>query len=335
MNKFLIVFVYLFAATNGSVINSHEWDEYKSKYSKKYQNQADDRLHMGIFLQNKNEVMRHNQLFNEGIVSFTMSLNAYSDLSHTEFVSQMNGVRYDGSSASRNTTFDEPSPLMQLVHAVLPKSIDWRTKGAVTNVEAQGKCLSCWAFSVLGTVEAQIFRKTGRLVQLSAQNLVDCANSKNKCQPKSIHKAFDYIKRNGLETARSYPYRGDSGLCRYNSRNSAVTIKGYKDLPEGDETSLQQAIANIGPISVCVDASHKSFQHYSNGIYYEPKCRRNNKYLHHAVLVVGFGTDKRGKEYYIIKNSWGRSWGENGYMRLARNRKNHCGVATVPAFPIL
>lgn len=236
----------------------------------------------------------------------------------------------------RNTTIDDDSShLMQLANVVLPKSIDWRSKGAVTDVEEQGKCGSCWAFSTIGALESQQFRKTGRLIQLSPQNLVDCANNKHKCDGQTRHKAMDYIKHNGVETERMYPYRAHSGRCKYNRKRSAATLKGYRDLPEGDETRLQQAIADIGPISVCVDASHKSFQQYSGGIYYEPKCGSEDEDLDHAVLVVGYGTDANGKDYYIIKNSWGTDWGEKGYMKLARNRNNHCGVATIATYPIV
>ena len=121
---------------------------------------------------------------------------------------------------------------------------------------------------------------------------------------------MDYIKHNGVETEQMYPYRAVGGRCKYNRKKSAATLQGYRDLPEGDETRLQQAIANIGPISVCVDASHKSFQHYSGGIYYEPKCGSNDEDLDHAVLAVGYGTDGNGKDYYIVKNSWGSDWGE-------------------------
>lgn len=260
----------------------------------------------------------------------------------------------------RNTTIDDSSHLMQLANAVLPESIDWRTKGAVTDVEEQGKCGSCWAFSILGALESQQFRKTGHLIQLSPQNLVDCANAKHKCEGQSRHNAMDYIKRNGVETERMYPYRAVGGKCKYNRRKSVATLKGYRDLPEGDETRLQQAIANVGPISVCVDASHKSFQHYSGGIYYEPKCGSSDDDLDHAVLVVGYSTDRNGKDYYIVKNSWGEDWGrkkkrfvalhffpislfiqftrfsgEKGYMKLARNQNNHCGVATIATYPIV
>lgn len=242
--------------------------------------------------------------------------------------------------ANRNTTHNELPHVIGLAYTSLPKSIDWRTKGAVSEVEDQGDCGSCWAFSVAGALEGQHFRKTGVLVQLSPQNLVDCINPKSdaceKCRGQPRHEAMDYIKRNGgIDTEKTYPYRAVGGSCKYRARNSGATLRTYKNLPEGNERSLQQAIANIGPISVCVDASHDSFQQYSGGIYYEPKCGSHDDDLTHAVLAVGYGTDKHGRDYYIIKNSWGTDWGEKGYMRLARNRKNHCGVATDATYPTI
>lgn len=218
----------------------------------------------------------------------------------------------------------------------MPKAIDWRKKGAVTSVKNQGKsCSSCWAFSVTGCLEGQYFLKTGKLISLSPQNLVDCTNThgRGKCFGRSRHDALDWIKDHGIESEQTYPYQAKGGDCIYDQKYSVTTIRDYVNIPSGDEMKLQQAIATIGPISVSVDSSHHSFVYYSSGIYYEPKCSEKN--LNHAVLAVGFDTDENGHEYYIIKNSWGDSWGSNGYMKLARNKKNHCGIASRATYPIL
>lgn len=130
-----------------------------------------------------------------------------------------------------------------------------------------------------------------------------------------------------------YPYKAKGGHCKYNPKYSVATLRGYMDIPNGDEKKLQEAIALIGPISVAIDASHQSFWYYSSGVYYEPHC--NEDYINHAMLAVGYGTDEKGRDYYIIKNSWGEKWGEGGYMRLARNKKNHCGVASTATYPIV
>lgn len=211
--------------------------------------------------------------------------------------------------------------------SALPKSIDWRTKGAVTSVKEQGHCGSCWAFSTAGALEGAYFRKTGHLVSLSVQNLVDCSNPKlsiyNKCHGRPLHQAFEYIRENGgIDTDKSYPYKATGGSCEYNPKNAVVTLRGVKDLPEGNEFLLQQAIAKIGPISISVDSSRESFQHYSGGIYYDPKCSSNVEDLDHSMLVVGYGTDKKGRDYYIIKNSYGTDWGEKGIFLAGTNTKS-------------
>lgn len=219
----------------------------------------------------------------------------------------------------------------------LPKSIDWRKKGAVTNVKRQGKnCGSCWAFSSVGALEGQHYRKTGHLLSLSPQNLIDCTDThgKGKCHGRSRHEAFDWIKEHGgIESDKMYPYRAKGGPCKYNKNRSVATLRGYMDIPIGDEKKLQDAIANIGPISVALDTSHESFWYYSSGIYYEPKCNDDN--LNHALLAVGYGTDEKGRDYFILKNSWGDNWGEDGYIRIARNKKNHCGIASSATYPVV
>lgn len=205
----------------------------------------------------------------------------------------------------------------------------------------QDECNSCWAFSTTGTIEGQHFRKTGHLVSLSEQNLIDGVKSNGsgshtKCEAHSKHDAFEYIQHNnGIATERSYPYRGSGGSCKYNVDSLSSKIRGYNRIQEGDERILQEAIAFIGPISICVDASHDSFPNYSNGIYHEPNFSSNDDDLNHAVLVVGYGIDENDREFYIVENSLGLDWGEDGYMRLARNRKNHCGVGTEGTYPLV
>lgn len=137
----------------------------------------------------------------------------------------------------KNTTNDAPVHFMEMARTSLPKSIDWRTKGAVSEVKLQGECGSCWAFSTIGALEGQEYRKNGHLVPLSVQNLVDCLepNPKKKCNGQYRHEAFDYIKHNGgIDNEKSYPYKAVAGACKYNPRNAAATLKGYKYLPVGD-----------------------------------------------------------------------------------------------------
>lgn len=149
--------------------------------------------------------------------------------------------------------------------------------------------------------------------------------------------AFQYIKdNNGIDTEESYPYEAVDDKCRYTEKNSGATDKGYVDLQSGNEESLKAATATVGPISVAIDASHESFQFYSKGVYYEPDCSSNSRRLDHAVLIVGYGIDEQTDEkYWLVKNSWGATWGDKGYLKMARNKKNHCGIATSASYPLV
>lgn len=146
--------------------------------------------------------------------------------------------------------------------------------------------------------------------------------------------AFQYIKDNGgIDTEKSYPYEAIDDTCHFNPKAVGATDKGYVDIPQGDEEALKKALATVGPVSIAIDASHESFQFYSEGVYYEPQCDSEN--LDHGVLAVGYGTSEEGEDYWLVKNSWGTTWGDQGYVKMARNRDNHCGVATCASYPLV
>lgn len=149
------------------------------------------------------------------------------------------------------------------------------------------------------------------------------------CEGGWPYRALNYIK-GGIESEADYPYEGQEGKCRYNRTKSVVKVRSYTKIVRGDEDALTNAIYMEGPISVCFDASHDSFRFYESGVYYEPKCKSNKP--NHAVVAVGFGTE-RNNDYFIIKNSWGKGWGEDGYFKMARNRGNNCGIASFAIFP--
>lgn len=156
------------------------------------------------------------------------------------------------------------------------------------------------------------------------------------CHGCSLLGAYLNAESNGIDTTDQYPrnYTAEDGVCQFNSSN-AIKIAGYKFIPSGDEDKLKEAIASVGPISVEINANHDSLYHYSSGIYYENECENDPDKLDHGVLAVGYGTTEKGEDYYILKNWWGADWGEGGFFKLARNRNNHCGIASEAVYPIL
>nr|XP_015192100.1 PREDICTED: cathepsin K-like [Lepisosteus oculatus] len=216
----------------------------------------------------------------------------------------------------------------------LPKAIDYRKLGYVTPVRNQGSCGSCWAFSSAGALEGQLKKTTGQLVSLSPQNLVDCVKENDGCGGGYMTNAFKYVMTNrGIDSEESYPYVGEDQQCAYNKTGRATGCKGYKVIPEGSEKALQAAVAKIGPVSVGIDATLYSFQFYKRGVYYDRNCNKDD--INHAVLAVGYGATPKGKKYWIIKNSWGEDWGHKGYILMARNRNNFCGIASLASVPVM
>lgn len=316
-----------------------EWKAFKNQHSKTYENEVEERFRMKIFLENRHKIAIHNQKYAKNEVTYKLGLNKYADLLHHEFINTLNGFNSTQLHLNKKLNsirIDEPVTFIEAANVEVPKSVDWREKGAVTDVKDQGHCGSCWSFSATGALEGQHFRKTGKLVSLSEQNLVDCSGSygNDGCNGGLMDNAFQYIKDNGgIDTEKSYPYEAIDDTCKYSAKNVGATDKGFVDIPSGSEDKLKQALATVGPVSVAIDASHESFQFYSEGVYIEPQC--DSQQLDHGVLAVGYGTDESGQDYWIVKNSWGTTWGDKGFVKMARNQENQCGIATQASYPLV
>jgi cathepsin F len=207
----------------------------------------------------------------------------------------------------------------------VPTNFDWRDHGAVTPVKDQGSCGSCWTFSTTGNIEGINAIKTGVIIQLSESQILDCDNVNQGCNGGWMHQAMIYVKNNGIESENDYPYKPLKRNCKHDESKVAVRIDDYKfitNLKPRDEDEIKAILYQNGPLSIALDAT--PFQFYSEGIL-DKNC--NNKYLNHAVLIVGYGEDANGTKFWVIKNSWGSSWGEHGYVRLIRG-KGKCGVNT-------
>jgi len=306
-----------------------EWQAYKSYHTKKYSS-SEESLRRLIWEENLKRVALHNLEAAMGKHTYTLAMNEFADLSGEEFAKIILGSCVIPKRNSTGAATFLKSPFIQV-----PTSVDWRDKNLVTPIKDQKQCGSCWAFSTTGSLEGQHSKKTGKLVSLSEQQLVDCSGKFGNfgCMGGLMDNAFRYIKANGgIDTEASYPYEARDGHCRFKPADIGATVAGYTDVPEGDEAALTQAIAAVGPISVAIDASHFSFQLYHTGVYYEKRCSSTR--LDHGVLAVGYGTED-GQDFYWVKNSWGVSWGQKGYIKMARNRKNNCGIATQASYPLV
>jgi len=320
-----------------------EWTTFKLTHHKQYESETEEKFRMKIYMENMHKISVHNQKYELGLVTYKLAPNKYADMLPNEFISTLNGFNRTSRLLGENIipadkygldgiTFIPPA------NVELPDQVDWIKKGAVTPVKDQGHCGSCWSFSTTGALEGQHFRKSHKLISLSEQNLIDCSTKygNNGCNGGLMDNSFRYIKDNhGLDTEKSYPYEAEDDKCRYNPKNSGASDRGYVDIKSGDEDALKAAVATVGPISVAIDASHASFHMYSHGVYNEPHCSSEPDNLDHAVLAVGYGTTDDGVDYWLVKNSWGDSWGDKGYILMSRNKENQCGIATLASYPVV
>nr|QOV03076.1 cathepsin L5 [Dysdercus peruvianus] len=310
---------------------TEEWASFKAVHGKRYTDSKEEYFRLGVYLSNKQLIDEHNQKYANGQVSFTLKMNHFGDQLPEEVSAQLNGLNKTGLLTNRKPNYH----FLSLKKNNLPKSVDWRTKGAVTPVKNQGRCGACWAFSTTGSLEGQIYKKTGKLVSLSEQNLIDCSGYRygnQGCNGGLMDGGFDYIKQNkGIDSESSYPYEGVDRRCRYKKSNVAGTVSGYVDIPEDDEEALKEAVATVGPVSVGINAGLHSFTFYNSGVYDDNQCSAD---LDHGVLVVGYG-EENGKQYWLVKNSWSAQWGESGYVRIARNQDNLCGIAKIASYPLV
>jgi len=305
-----------------------QWDAFKGYHGKKY-GSSEDGLRRLIWEENLKRVALHNLEASMGKHTYTLAMNQFADLSGEEFLKLVLGSCIINKKNSTGASF------LKSDFITVPASVDWRDKNLVTPVKDQKQCGSCWAFSTTGSLEGQHAKKTGKLVSLSEQQLVDCSRKYGNygCMGGLMDNAFRYIKDNGgIDTEESYPYEARDGKCRFKPENVGATDVGFTDIPQGDEDALTQALATVGPISVAIDASHFSFQLYHTGVYYERRC--SSTQLDHGVLAVGYGTED-GEDFYLVKNSWGKSWGQKGYIKMARNKDNNCGIASSASYPLV
>nr|BAD16614.1 cysteine proteinase [Dianthus caryophyllus] len=336
---FSIIFIVSSSALDLSIIDrafNRPDDEIASlyetwlvKHGKNYNGLGEKQLRFNIFKDN----LRFVDERNSENLSFKLGLNRFADLTNEEYRSVYLGTRPRSVAVARSGRSKSDRYAFR-AGDTLPESVDWRKKGAVAGIKDQGSCGSCWAFSAIAAVEGVNQIVTGDLISLSEQELVECDTSYNDgCDGGLMDYAFEFIIKNeGIDSDEDYPYTGRDGRCDTNRKNAkVVTIDDYEDSPVYDEKSLQKAVANQ-PVSVAIEGGGRDFQLYDSGVF-TGKC---GTALDHGVAVVGYGTED-GLDYWIVRNSWGDTWGEGGYIRMQRNTKlpsGICGIAIEPSYPI-
>ncbi|XP_006653960.1 cysteine protease XCP2-like [Oryza brachyantha] len=296
------------------------FEKWVAKYRKAYASFEEKVRRFEVFKDN----LKHIDEINKKVTSYWLGLNEFADLTHDEFKAAYLGL----TPAPARKTGSVSEFRYSDADGEVPKEMDWRKKGAVTEVKNQGQCGSCWAFSTVAAVEGINAIVTGNLTSLSEQELIDCStDGNNGCSGGLMDYAFSYIASSGgLHTEEAYPYAMEEGDCdlEKGAGATAVTISGYEDVPENDDEALIKALAHQ-PVSVAIEASGRHFQFYSGGVFDGP-CGEE---LDHGVTAVGYGTSK-GQNYIIVKNSWGPHWGEKGYIRMKRGL---CGINKMASYP--
>lgn len=304
---------------------------FQERFSKKYESILEFKSRFEVFSSNLKYILEHNS---DSTQNFTLGMNQFSDLTNDEFKEKyVSGLKNGVSVGSYGCKSFSSS-------GSAPDTIDWRTLNKVSSVKDQGQCGSCWAFSSTGAIESAWAISKNQLIDLSEQELVDCATGilygSHGCNGGQMEGGFKYVIGNGQCLNSAYPYTSgltkSAGSCQKCS--SSVQISGCYDVVPNDQLSLKVAVSKQ-PVAIAIEADTTYFQSYSSGILDSVKCGTT---LDHGVLIVGYG-EENGQKYWIVKNSWSETWGDKGYVRIARSESANdagiCGIGMNPSFPVV
>ncbi|KAJ0458137.1 putative cathepsin L [Helianthus annuus] len=311
----------------------HRFTAFIKEHGKQYSSREEYMHRLGVFYKNIVRAGEHQLLDPTAVHGVTV----FSDLSKEEFERMYLGVNGGGGGVELSNGGVGTAPRLKVEG--LPENFDWREKGAVTEVKTQGACGACWAFSTTGVLEGANFIATGKLRNLSEQQLVDCDHTCDPSEKDACDKgcsgglmtnAYSYLmKAGGIQSEESYPYTGKSGECRFDSQKIAVKVANFTNIP-ADEDQMAAYLVNHGPLAVGLNSVF--MQTYIGGVSCPLICSK--KLVNHGVLIVGYGAKGYSilrfgnKPYWIIKNSWGKRWGEHGYYKLCRG-SGMCGMNTM------
>merc|ERR1711990_211378 len=332
---------------SGSFVTLSDWVKWKQEHGMEFAGN-EDRVRYQHFLRTKAFVLEHNARFMRGEETYHVSLNKFAAMPNEEFVQKYMGKSYELSEKQLVTEYQCDHKYNRAAGGA-PSSHSW--KGSrVTGVKDQGSCGSCWTFGAGAAIEGAMCAAGNYNCNswngVSTQQLVDCASYNSDLNPYDNHgcnggfqaNALRYVWQNGgIDSWDSYGYQsGSSGKeynCAYNSRNSVGTISSCGMLGHGgNEDLLVDMIYHEGVSTIAIDASGLGFQTYSGGVYSSNSCSSSR--LNHAVTATGYGS-QGGSKYFEVKNSWGKSWGDSGYILIARDHNNMCGVASDAQYAIL
>jgi len=314
-----------------------KFKSWMDEHTKIYDTHYDFSARLKIWLDNNAKIEEHNSLKDQTSV---LGHNEFSDMTQDEFHQHFKlGAHSDQEGVNRKLAEADIAAFEEMTPLALPDYINWVQMGGVTDVKNQGSCGSCWAFSTTGALEGAKFIKTGELVALSEQNLLDCDHEDLGCNGGLMDNAFKFDEKSGgLCSEAEYPYTARQGkICNTNCTDvPGSMVKTFIDVPPGDEKALLAAVA-MQPISVAIEASQFAFQFYKKGVITDNSCGRNGN-IDHGVLAVGYGADlETGAPYFLVKNSWGGTWGEEGYVKLGRGGTSEfgiCAILKMASFPV-
>lgn len=305
----------------GSARRALSFARFARRYGKRYDSVGEIRRRFGIFVENLELIRTSNRMGRP----YTLGVNEFADITWEEFRDQHLGASQTCSATLKGNH--------KVTDVVLPDTKDWREAGIVSPVKNQGSCGSCWTFSTTGALEAAYTQLTGKSISLSEQQLVDCATDYNNfgCHGGLPSQAYEYIKYNGgLDTEEAYPYLGVNSICKFKPESVGVKVVDSVNITQGAEDELKHAVGVVRPVSVAFEVV-RGFRFYKSGVYTSDTCGSSPMDVNHAVLAVGYGVED-GIPYWLIKNSWGTQWGDDGYFKMEMG-KNMCGIATCSSYP--